>query len=205
VKIGIIGSGKIGAGAARLFIDAGHEVAIANSRGPESLADLVSELGEGAQAGTLDEAAAFGELVLVATPFAACEALPAGALAGKTVLDAMNYYPARDGEIAELESGETTSSEMVAAHLPGASVVKAFNTMHFKTLAEAGGQGLVLFIAGDDKDAKQIVSGLIEEIGFVAVDTGSLAEGGRLQQPGSAIYNEPMDADEARRALSQAA
>ena len=129
MRIGIIGGGKIGATAARLFLAAGHELAIANSRGPESLAELVNELGGGARAATVEDAASFGEAVLVAIPFGRYAELPPAPLAGKTVIDAMNYYSQRDGHFAELDDDSTTSSELLAAHLPTAKVVKAFNSM----------------------------------------------------------------------------
>ncbi len=174
MNIGIIGSGKIGATAARLFVHAGHQVAISNSRGPASLASLVKDL-------------------------------PVNPLAGKVVVDAMNYCPQRDGRI---ELGELTSTELVSRHLRGARLVKAFNTMYFETLGAqgrgdaAGEDRLALFVAGDDAEAKAMISRLIEEIGFAPVDTGSLHDGGRLQQPGSRIYNQTMTAREARTALS---
>lgn len=207
MRVGIIGSGNIGSTVARLLAAAGHEVAIANSRGPESLAGLVAELGDGAQAATVAQAAQFGELVLVAIPLRAYDELPPEAFAGRIVIDANNYYPGRDGQIAALEDGSTTSSEMLAAHLPEAHVVKAFNTMYFRTLATEGRpdappeERLALFLAGDDEAAKQRVAELIEQLGFAAVDTGTLAEGGALQQPGSPIYNQPMTPSEARRRL----
>jgi 8-hydroxy-5-deazaflavin:NADPH oxidoreductase len=203
MNIGIIGAGNIGASAARLFADAGHEVAISNSRGPESLASLVQEIGANARAATVEDAASFGEVVLVAIPFWRYESLPAGPLSGKIVVDAMNYYAGRDGRI---DFGELTSSELLARRLPDARVVKAFNTMYYETLRtkgkRSGGDRLVLFIAGDDEEAKAVVSRLIEEIGFEPVDTGSLGDGGRKQQPGSPIYNNPMTAEQARETLA---
>jgi 8-hydroxy-5-deazaflavin:NADPH oxidoreductase len=203
MKIGIIGSGNIGASAARLFADAGHEVAISNSRGPESLASLVEEIGANAHAATVEDAASFGEVVLVAIPFWRYESLPSGPLSGKIVVDAMNYYPGRDGRI---DFGNLTSSELLARRLPDARVVKAFNTMYYETLRtegdRSGGDRLVLFIAGDDEEAKAVVSRLIEEIGFEPVDTGFLGDGGRKQQPGSPIYNNPMTAEQARETLA---
>ena len=205
MRIGIIGSGNIGSTAARLLGRAGHEVAISNSRGPETLQELVQEIGPNARAATAEEAAGFGEVVLEAIPFGRYEELPVEPLAGKVVVDAANYYPQRDGEIG---LGDLTHSEAVARHLPGARVVKAFNTMYYETLASEGRPGapaeerLVLFVAGDDEEAKATVSQLIEEIGFAPVNTGSLREGGRKQQPGSAIYNEPMTPPRAREALA---
>jgi 8-hydroxy-5-deazaflavin:NADPH oxidoreductase len=208
MKIGIIGSGNIGATTARLFAGAGHEVTIANSRGPESLTELVADLGANARAGTVEDAARTGDVVLVAIPLRAYPDLPADAFAGTIVIDANNYYPQRDGEIAELESGETTSSELLARHLPGARVVKSFNTMNFRPLGSEGRPGapraerLAIYLAGDDDRAKEVVAGLIEEIGFAPIDTGSLGEGGARQQPGTPIYNNPMTAREAEAAVT---
>ncbi len=203
MNIGIIGAGNIGANAARLFAEAGHEVAISNSRGPESLASLVEEIGVNTRAATVEDAASFGEVVLVAIPFWRYESLPNGPLAGKIIVDATNYYEGRDGRI---DFGDLTSSELVARHLPDARLVKAFNTMYYETLRtegnRSGGDRLVLFVAGDDEEAKAVVSGLIEEIGFEPVDTGSLQDGGRKQQPGSPIYNNPMTAEQAHETLA---
>lgn len=207
MKIGIIGSGYIGATAARLFVRAGHEVALSNSRGGEGLESLVAELGSKARATTTEEAARFGEVLLVAIPLGKFRTLPAEAFHGKIVIDAGNYYPQRDGQITELDSGQTTSSEMMSEHLKGARLVKAFNTIYYVHLAEQGDVSLPLedrraiFIAGDDSEAKETVSRLIEEIGFAAVDTGSLKEGGAQQQPDSSIYNKTLTAKEAKELL----
>jgi 8-hydroxy-5-deazaflavin:NADPH oxidoreductase len=204
VKIGIIGSGMIGSTCARLFVRAGHEVAIANSRGPGSLGDLVKELGPKARAATVEAAVESSEVVLAAIPLKAHGDLPASKLAGKIVIDAMNYYPGRDGN---LDFGGRGSSGWLASTWPGAKVVKAFNTMYFKPLGEQGQPGaplddrLALFVAGDDAAAKRVVMDLIDQIGFAAVDTGSLTQGGLRQEPGTPIYNRPMRAPEARRAL----
>jgi predicted dinucleotide-binding enzyme len=204
MNIGIVGSGNIGATAARLFAEAGHEVAVSNSRGPETLERLVADIGPRARASTVEEAADFGEVVLVAIPFFAYETLPTDLLAGKTVVDAMNYYPGRDGEMNLDGLG---SSELLARHLPDARIVKAFNTMYYETLGAEGrpatppAERLVLFVAGDDAEAKAVVSGLIEEIGFTPVDVGNL-EVGRKQQPGSPIYNAPMNEAQAREELA---
>lgn len=208
MKIGIIGSGNIGANAARLFVRAGHEVALSNSRGGEGLESLVAELGTGARATTIEEAARFGEVVLIAIPLGKFRTLPADAFYGKIVIDAGNYYPQRDGQIAELDNGQTTSSEMMSAHLKGARLVKGFNTIYYVHLAEQGDLSLpledrrVIFIAGDDSGAKEMVAKLIEEIGFAAVDTGFLHEGGKSQQPDSPVYNKTLTAREAEELLS---
>src|SRR5690349_13436089 len=156
MKIGIIGAGYIGGNAARLFAKAGHEVAIANSRGPETLTDLVNEIGENAKAVTVAEAADFGEIVLVSIPLGKYRELPADAFQGKLVIDSNNYYPDRDGQIAELDSDETTSSELLQEHLSGAKIVKGFNTIWFEHLKTQGStdspieERRVIFIAGDD-------------------------------------------------------
>src|SRR5215216_6154930 len=193
MRIGIIGCGRIGSTAARLFLAAGHAIAI--SRGLERLCGLVAELGDRARAATVDAAGSFGEMVLVAIPFQRYRELPAATLAKKIVIDAMNYYPGGEGDFPELDDGEVTSSELLAAHLPDAKVAKAFNTMHWQLLRDRGrpdgGDGrLALFVAGDDPDAKDRVSHLIEEVGFAPVDSGGLAPGARRQQPGAPIYTE---------------
>jgi predicted dinucleotide-binding enzyme len=193
-KIAIIGAGMIGATAARLFIDAGHEVALSNSRGPASLSDIVKGLGPRAHAMTVADAARWGDIVLLAVPWRKPEALPpADAVAGKIVIDAMNPY-GDNGAVMDL--GGTSSSEETRKRLPGARLVKAFNTIYYKHLESRGRKDLPLddrhaiFVAGDDEDAKREVMALIEEIGFGPVDTGSLAEGGRRQQPNTPLYNQ---------------
>src|SRR5436190_230751 len=129
MKIGIIGAGHIGSTLARHFAAAGHDVAISNSRGPETLRDLAAQLRDGVRAMTSEDAARYGELVVVSIPFKNYKDLPAAPLAGKIVIDTNNYYPSRDGQFEELDNDTTTSSELLARHLPGASVVKAFNSM----------------------------------------------------------------------------
>jgi predicted dinucleotide-binding enzyme len=176
MKIGIIGAGMIGGTTARLFAKAGHDVAVSNSRGPESLTTLVKDLGPNGRAMTVDDAAKWADVVLLAVPWRSPEALPdAASVKGKIVIDAMNPYTP-DGSVADL--GASSSSEETAKRLPGARIVKAFNTIWFKHLAELGRMDLpaddrhAVFIAGDDADAKRIVSDLIAAIGFGAVDTG---------------------------------
>jgi 8-hydroxy-5-deazaflavin:NADPH oxidoreductase len=206
MRIGIIGSGNIGSATARLFVDAGHEVAIANSRGPQSLTELVGSLGERARAATAEQAATFGEVVVVAVPFGRYRDLPADELEGKIVADATNYYPARDGNIPALDSDQMASSQLLASRLDGASVVKVFNTMVSSTLASAGrpdapmDQRLAIYVAADDADAKRVVSGLVDQIGFAPVDTGSLADS-RHQQPGAPVYGADLEQPEAEAAL----
>ena len=206
MKIGILGAGNIGATAARLFVGAGHEVAVSNSRGPESLRELVAELGPKAQALTIASASEFGEAVLLAVPWGFPEALPhPELLRNKIVIDAMNpYHP--DGGFYDLAG--STSSELVLERIPGSRLVKAFNTIYYVHLADRGRKDLPLddrhtiYVAGDDSEAKKVVARLIEEIGFAAVDTGSLREGGRLQEPNSPIYDKTYNAREAREFLA---
>ncbi|WP_144759548.1 NADPH-dependent F420 reductase [Curtobacterium sp. 9128] len=206
--IGIIGAGNIGAQLARLAVEHGYDVAIANSRGPETLTDLVSELGDRAHAVTRDEAAEQGDLVVVTTPLAAIETIPVEPLVGKVVIDTNNYYPQRDGHIAALDDETTTTAELLQDHLPGARVVKAFNHIAAADLTTAGSPaGTVgrraLVVAGDDAEAKRVVSDLLDEFGFDAVDIGALAEGWRIQRdtPG---YVKPYAALELEQAVADA-
>lgn len=203
MRIGVLGAGRIGGTAAGLFVRSGHEVALSNSRGPESLAALVAALGPTARATSPAEVVRFGEAVLLAIPWRNMEQLPPGELfAGKIAIDATNPYDS-SGRVMDL--GDRTSSEEVARRMPKARLVKAFNTMGWKTL-ESGSRlssedRLAIFMAGDDAEAKAIVARLIDDIGFAPVDTGSLREGGRHQQPGSRIYGRPMTAQQARDLL----
>jgi predicted dinucleotide-binding enzyme len=207
MRIGIIGSGNIGGTAARLFAAAGHQVVVANSRGPGSLRDLVAEIGPNASAATVDEAARTADVVLLAVPWRAPEALPApDAVAGKVVIDAMNPYRAEGGLF---DLGDGTSSEETARRLPGARLVKAFNTIWYQHLATQGdprkptAERRAIFLAGDDAEAKAVVSQLIQDIGFGPVDTGGLVDGGRRQQPGTAVYNIDITSREAHELLAQ--
>jgi|CZKT01.1.fsa_nt_gi predicted dinucleotide-binding enzyme len=205
MRIGLIGAGKIGSALARLAVDHGHDVVVSNSRGPATLTGLVAGLGERASAGTSAQAAAEGDIVVVTIPLRNYRQVPVSELAGKTVIDTNNYYPQRDGQISGLEDGSTTSSELLAAHLPASRVVKAFNTIYFADLAAqgqpAGTPGRrALPIAGDDAAAKAAVAGLTEEFGFDVVDAGKLAEGRRFQ-PGTPAYNRRLDEAGLRAAL----
>lgn len=184
---GFIGSGTIGSTVARLAVAAGHDVVMSNSRGPETLADLVADLGPRARAATAEEAAAAGDVVVVTIPLRALEQVPVAPLSGKVVLDTMNYYPERDGRVPELDDESTTTSELLQAHLPRSRVVKVFNNIYFEHLAAlarpSGAEDRsVLAIAGDDADAKATVTGLLDEIGYDAYDLGPLAEGWRTQR-----------------------
>jgi 8-hydroxy-5-deazaflavin:NADPH oxidoreductase len=209
MDVGIIGAGHIGATAAKLFVRAGHRVTIGNSRGPTSLQALVEELGEGASAAEVAEVADGAAVVLIAIPLRAYPDLPAEPFTGTIVVDAMNYYPGRDGHISELDEDLVTSSELLARHLPNARVVKAFNTMYWETLRDGGRpeapreQRLAIYVAGDDHDAVGVVTELIEQVGFAAMITGDLASGGRRQQPGTAVYATDLTAAQAAEVLTQ--
>jgi predicted dinucleotide-binding enzyme len=208
MKIGVIGAGHIGATLAQHFARAGHEVAIANSRGPETLRELVAELGPQARAMTADDAARFGELVVVAIPFKDYESVAPDAVAGKVVIDTMNYYPQRDGHFEELDSDETTSSELFARHLHGATVVKAFNSIRWDILRDqarpAAGDGHIgVPISGDDAEAKREVDDLLAEIGFDGVDAGPLGEGGRKHQVGAPLYGAAVPSAELAERLAE--
>ncbi|MET8759887.1 NAD(P)-binding domain-containing protein [Lentzea sp. NPDC004782] len=197
--LGFIGSGHVGAKVARLAIAAGIDVVLSNSRGPESLAATVAELGERSRAATPEEAALAGDRVVVSIPLAAHRALPAAALAGKVVLDTMNYYPFRDGRIETLDSGELATTEFVQQHLAGARLVKAFNNIsdqHLLELARPAGAAdrTALPIAGDDPEAKASAAELISRLGFDTVDAGPLSESWRFE-PETAAYLAAYSAD----------
>ncbi len=207
MRIGIIGAGHIGGTLAGHFVRAGHEVAVSNSRGPATLAALVDELGERAEAMTAADAAAFGDVVVVSVPFGRYRELPTAGVAGKIVIDTNNYYPQRDGHLDELDGDRTTSSELLQARLQGARVVKAFNAIqsaHLRDLGRPSGDagGIGIPISGDDGEAKRIVAELIDEMGFDAVDAGTLAQGGRKHQPGSPVYAADLPTDELRARLA---
>ena len=193
--LGFIGSGNIGGSVARLAVAAGLEVVLSNSRGPDTLAHLVAQLGDHARAATPAEAARAGNLVVATIPLGAYEQLPADALAGKTVIDTMVYYPARDGHITELDDGTLTSSALVQRHLAGSRVVKAFHNVDFHrlcTLARPAGSPdrSALPVAGDDPEAKEQVTQLLDALGYDAVDIGTLADSWR-SGPNTPIHVQP--------------
>lgn len=208
MKLGIIGAGNIGATLAGLFAKAGHEVALSNSRGPETLQDLVSDLNKNArgevQAMTTEDAAAFGDVVIEAIPFGHYRDLPREELASKTLISASNYYPGRDGE---MDLGGHTQTGLVASYLSDTTVVKAFNTIYWEHLRDQGdtskpvSERRVIFLAGDDEAVKREVADLIEEVGFGPFDTGSLS-GSSVQEPGAEIYNNGMTVAEAKERLA---
>ncbi|MFH8918943.1 MULTISPECIES: NADPH-dependent F420 reductase [Streptomyces] len=209
MKIGIIGAGNIGGTLTRRLTALGHEVAVANSRGPQTLADLASETG--ARAVSVSEVAPGADLVIVTIPEIRVPDLPSGLFQGVPdnliVVDTGNYYPRqRDGEIREIEAGLPESRWVERQlHHP---VIKAFNNIYAQHLAEngrpAGTPGrIALPVAGDDPRAKAVVMDLVDELGFDAVDTGGLDESWR-QQPGSPVYTTDKDAEGVKRALADA-
>ena len=206
--IGLIGAGHIGSQLARLAVANGYDVVISNSRGPETLAPLVSELGPKARAATPAEAAAAGDIVVVTIPLKHYRTVPVAPLAGKIVIDTNNYYPQRDGHFPELDSESTTTSDLLQAHLPTSKVVKAFNHIYASQLTTDGQppgakNRRALVIAGNDNEAKGVVARLIDQFGFDVVDAGPLKESWRIQRntPG---YGPRRTADELREDLAAA-
>jgi len=206
--IGLIGAGNIGSQLARLAVAHGYDVVVSNSRHPETLSELVAELGEHARAGTAQEAAEAADLAVVTIPLKNYRQVPVAPLAGKVVIDTNNYYPQRDGQIPELDDESTTTSELLQAHLPESKVVKAFNHIAAPELTTAGSPAgtpgrRALAVVGDDAAARRQVAALLDELGFDAVDLGVLAEGWRVQRdtPG---YVKPYDAAQLRAAAAEA-
>jgi predicted dinucleotide-binding enzyme len=206
--IGLIGAGHIGSQLARLAVASGYDVLVSNSRGPQTLSALVKELGAKARAGTALEAAKAGDFVVVTIPLKNYRQVPVEPLAGKVVIDTNNYYPERDGHIAELDSESTTTSELLQGHLPKSQVVKAFNHIYAAELTTHGQPAgstnrRALVIAGDDPAAKKTVTHLLDQFGFDTVDAGPLKEGWRIQRdtPG---YGPRRTAEELRRDLAAA-
>ncbi|PFG34051.1 NADPH-dependent F420 reductase [Sanguibacter antarcticus] len=190
--IGLIGAGHIGSQVARAAIAHGYRVVVSNSRGPETLTDLITELGDAARAGTPQEAATDGDLVVVTVPLHAYQQVPVEPLVGKTVIDTNNYYPQRDGQISAIDNGTATSASLLQDHLPGAHVVKAFNHIPSADIIDqarpAGAPDRrALVIAGDTSGPKSTVTALLDELGFDVVDAGALSESWRIE-PGTPGY-----------------
>ena len=206
--IGLIGAGHIGSQLARLAVQHGYDVVVSNSRGPETLKDLVQELGPRARAGTAEQAAGTGDIVVVTIPLRNIGDVPVEPLAGKIVIDTDNYYPQRDGHIPELDNEMATTSELLQRHLPASKVVKAFNHIYAAALTTDGQPAgtpnrRALAIAGNDADAKRVVAQLIDRFGFDVVDIGPLSDSWRIQRdtPG---YGPRRTAEELRRDLATA-
>lgn len=190
MKIGIIGAGFVGRAVARLATQAGHQVMLSNSRGPQTLFSLKPMIG--CEAGTVEEAADFSDMVVIAVPLNAVAQLPSSRLKNKLIIDAVNYYPERDGQIAELDNGTLTTSERLAQQFPDATVVKAFNAIQMTDLEVQGlpagdSNRRALPLAGDDEQAKKRVATLYDTFGFDPVDVGPLAEGWRFER-GTPVY-----------------
>ena len=205
--IGTIGAGQIGTAVARLAVAAGYDVVLSNSRGPETLADLVAELGPRASADTAVGAATRGDLVVVTIPLHAIGDVPVAPLAGKIVVDTNNYYAARDGQHPELDDHSETSSGLLQRHLPDAHVVKAFNHIASTELetdgTPAGTPGRrALAVYGDDAAAVDTVSAWLDELGYDTVQGGALTESWRIE-PGTTGYGPRLDTDGLRQALAQ--
>ncbi len=205
MKIGIVGVGPIGEALARLAVDRGHQVRI-GSRRPAALADLAEAIG--CVVGAPDEAAAFGEIVVAAIPLGARTSLPRAAIGRRIVIDAMNYYPERDGQIAVLDARKTTTSELVAVTLPDARIVKAFNAILARDLPigarpPTASCRRALPIAGDDTPAKDAVAMLHDQFGFDVMDTGALSDSWLFERAKPA-YCIPLDAAGLRAALQAA-
>ncbi len=197
--IGFIGSGNIGGTLARLLVDADHDVVLSNSRGPHTLHDLVTRLGPRARAATPAEAAAAGDLVVVTIPVRAYRQVPAEPLRGKVVIDTLNYDPARQGHVPEIDEGDTPPHLLLQTHLTGSHVVKAFSNIFFRHLATLGRpQGApdrsTLPVAGDSDDAKRAVATLIDSLGYDTYDVGPLDESRRFA-PGTPAQLAHLDPD----------
>jgi predicted dinucleotide-binding enzyme len=206
--IGLIGAGHIGSQIARLAVAHGYAVVISNSRGPETLSALVAELGPNTRAATAVDAAKAADIAVVTIPLKNYRQVPVGPLAGKIVIDTNNYYPERDGHIAELDNESTTSAELLQAHLPASKVVKAFNHVYAAQLTTDGQpkgtkNRRALVIAGDDPQAKATVTDMLDQFGFDTVDAGPLAEGWRIQ-PGTPGSGPRRTAEELRQDLAAA-
>lgn len=205
---GIIGAGNIGSNVARAVVARGHQVIISNSRGPETLADLIAELGPSVRAASAQEAATAGEVVLVAVPLKAYKDVPAEPLVGKIVLDADNYYWERDGHIEALDRGEATTSGLLQAHLVGAKVVKAFNHIYAADIVSAGKPKgdptrRALVAASDYPEAIEFVTALYDALGFDTVAIPSLDESWRIERdrPG---YGKPFNREQLAQSLTTA-
>ena len=198
--IGIIGAGHIGTAVAKLAIAQGYDVVISNSRGPETLGDLVAELGPQARAATAAEAAASGEFAVVTVPLKAYRDVPVAELAGKIVFDTNNYYWERDGHIAELDSGEATTAGLLQAHLPESRVVKTFNHITSADITTTGTPAgtpdrRALAISSDFADAANLATEFYDKAGFDAVNVGPLSESWRVERDQPA-YGKVQNADE---------
>jgi len=206
MRLGIWGAGHIARAIATLALRQGHEVMVSNSRGPHALKEVAAELG--CEAGGADEAADFGDLILIAVPFKVYRLLPVQRVLGKIVLDATNHYPSRDGEDPALEDMTITSGELLANHLQGARVVKAFNAILQRDIVpharpSSSPDRRALPIAGDDPVARAAAASLIDQLGFDVVDAGNMSESWRFER-GMPGYCIPLRRESMALALAQA-
>lgn len=210
MKIAMIGAGRMGQALAGLFAEAGHEVLLSNSQGPESLAEIVKELGARCSAATVKDAVETSDVVFLATPWGKTAAAAAAVSdwSGRIVVDTTNNRTA-PGPQGLIDVGDRVSSEIVAEYVPGARVVKAFNTTPIPILVAGlganAGKNNAVYLAGDDADAKALVAGLVASINGVAVDTGNLRNGGYLQGMSGPLAGslEMLTPAEARDRLTQ--
>lgn len=205
MNIGIIGAGFVGREVGKAAVRAGHKVMLSNSRGPKSLYTVRS--GTGCDAGTVADAVAFGHIIIIATPMEVYDTFPAEALAGKLVIDANNYHPLRDGAIEALDQRETTVSEILRKHLPKSRLVKALNSIRmegFERDARPAGAAdrRAIPIAGDNAGDKLVVTQLLDDVGYDAVDVGLLSEGWRFDH-GAPVYCVPLGKDDLARRLKE--
>lgn len=210
MKVGIIGAGDMGHALAVRLITLGHSVELATSRGGRRLEAVVQALGPTAQSGTVQAVAAGdgtpGRLVILAIPYGRYESLEAAPFAGATVIDVGNYDIGRDGHDLRLDSGQSTSGQILAAHLRDSTVVKAFNTIWYGRIVDASrpsaahADRLAVPVASDDQAQREAISRLVDQMGFAPVDGGTLAESVR-QEYGTPVFNQPVGPDRARELL----
>jgi predicted dinucleotide-binding enzyme len=206
--LGFIGAGHIGSQVARAALAHGYEVVLSNSRGPETLADVIAELGPGARAATAVEAASAADVAMVTVPFRAYRDVPVEPLAGKIVLDSNNYYWERDGHFDELDRGDATVSGLLQAHLPASKVVKAFNHIASPAITTDGTPSgtpnrRALGTSSDFPDAVAWVTRFYDELGFDTIDVSPLSESWRIERDRPA-YVVRQNADELRANLAKA-
>ncbi|GAA5202767.1 NADPH-dependent F420 reductase [Microbacterium jejuense] len=206
--IGIIGAGHIGSALARAFSELGYDVVIANSRGPETLTDVVAGLGPKVTAASAADAAAAADIAVVTVPLKALKDVPVEPLAGKFVIDTNNYYFERDGHIEALDRGETTTSQLVQDHLPTSKVVKGFNQILASDINTTGlpagtADRRALGTASDHDDAVELITGIYDALGYDTVSAGPLSESWRLERDRPA-YVTRQNADELRANLARA-
>ncbi|MBC7519035.1 MAG: NAD(P)-binding domain-containing protein [Microbacteriaceae bacterium] len=206
--IAIIGAGNIGSQLARAAIAVGYDVVISNSRGPETLTDLIADLGSKARAASAAEAAALGDFAVVTIPLKNIAQVPVEPLAGKLVIDTNNYYPERDGHISELDNELATVTELLQSHLPTSTVIKGFNHVGAADITRDGRPAntpnrRALGLAGDNPDAKNLVAEFYDELGFDTVDVGPLSESWRIERDQPA-YGVPQNEEELRSNVARA-